>query len=300
MRGLSLFFLLITIAVWGQEVSVGGDALYWKPMHCTSNFGFQRRTVAGVSTQDDVFAYKTGYDWGARAFLGVKAKCYEAQVSYLWYESITRGEKRSGLLDLFPTTAPIASSGIRGLFIIDYQNVDLRLSKLVGCSPCHRVLLSVSGRWLELTRYQRSQNFAPLDAVNFGQDISREAFRGGGFGVGARIDLSLWCIEAHAEVHPLIAIGKRKDNVNVISGATHIQRNLEKSLAVVPGFEGRVGIAYSKSYCGMLIAARLGYELSYYWDLLPQELISSFNPRPALTCDSIGFAGPSVGITVSY
>ncbi len=280
------------------ESEAGLEVLYLKPMVSPTNYASQVRTIPNVQLDGQIFPFAVDYQWGIRAHAGYQLCGYRGEVSYKWYQNVTRGELRSNELDLFTINdlGTLAVSGVRGLYVLSFQNIDFQMGERVFCGPSQELRVFLNGGYVSLSRYHRSSSIAPNE-TNFSQSATYESYRGGLVGFGVQYEASVWCDLAwFVELNPGLTIARVRDYSDAFQAAPgHIKFHTEPKTTLNPAFASRLGLSWLINVRGCCLEATIGYQVDYFWHVFPQGFTNN-DARTQLDTESVGFAGPFAGL----
>ncbi len=295
--------LLLVMSTRGYaEVTTGLEGLYWKPFQSTTLRGSQQSFFGGFA---DIIAealpFSPSYDWGVRGYANYACGCYQARVSFLWFESVARSEKTSDVDNLFTTGALNPGNRLDGLLLFQYKNVDVRGGHSVWSSHCWALDLFLNGRYIDLAT--TTKNSGSNANGDYGTVIF-QTFRGGAFGAGLQLERCWGCgLRGTLELNPILAIGVRKDNdlsfINGV-GAQSIGIRIPNETGFVPGVDASLGVHYGRCVRGIDVALHVGYEVNYVWDLFVTEVGVTGVPREVHNTDGLGFAGLIFGLSGQF
>lgn len=277
------------------DLSVGVQALYWKPSHCAYEYA---RTAAGQGNPSiiSVSDIKADYDWGFRALAGYECGCFYSQVSYQWLQTDDQAvANQSEAIGLSR-----ANDQVRARLFYEYQNVDLRAGQYLHHSGgCH---FGVFGnvRWVDLKRNNRVDGFTANGSSSWTQ---KARFNGAGLGVGTSGNFCLWeGLNGFGEFNLMGIIGDRKTPTSQTIPDTGpiVNIRFRSNTCVIPAMDFRVGLDYKFCTCGTTIALEVGYEMNYYWNALEYESPTGVTTTGVRECFDVGFAGPYLGGRITF
>lgn len=295
---------------WCYDVSVGAEALYWKPCNQILRYGqFDQNDISVselTSTDHKSLDLSPDYAWGFRLFgtLSDESGCNFTSLEWAYVSgtsSVTVKQGDSRLL-ILPMT-----NGADSIFARQrtrYNKVSLKVGHRFCGNDCTYLYGYAGGRWVQARVSQ-------FDEASGSQNLpqlykTRTEFSGGGieFGVGTHADL--WCGFGLAGRAGLLGlVGKREYNMQVttVISAPRVTNRTARSdhAACIGGFEVRLGIDYTYQCGCWWIKGEVGYETNYYLDalLFPAQMQESGSSSFS-TSSNFGIGGVYFGLTLGY
>ncbi len=273
------------------DIFVGVDVLVWRTLGCPQTAG--RRVVQSANEiLHDSLEVQREYYWGVRPYVSFERDCVGFRVSYLWYEANDGHSFKDSILDLQPVGDDQNNvSGIRATFHHTLQNVDARLTQYCVNCGCLSLNWFFNARWAYHRLREKSKVLAPeVEALSTERVLRYQA---GGFGVGTGAQFCI-CdgLGFFAHVNPMILIGVQEQKLSSLARTTGQRTNVifRDDTRIIPALDTRIGFNYVFDCACTRVIFDLGYELNYFWELLPSQP-GAFTQNVRQNCDNLGFAG---------
>jgi Legionella pneumophila major outer membrane protein precursor len=284
---------------------VGVDALYLKPVHCPITYA-QGEHENGVEVLRDYLA-KADYDWGFRIKADYSSCDFSGTLAYSYLDTSDDASVNrisgDGLEILGQDSSLDFAKSALGF---RWQQVDLKGYHLIHNNCGCRCSLTGLIRWADVKMKHFAWGVDDPEGDNIRRSINQSScFDGVGLGAGVTGDYCLPCnlrVGGHLDIAALI--GDRKvgklSNINY-NDEDKAVRLADSSTAVVPNIEFAVYLNYTRQVCCRLWTLELGYELHYFFEALRFATAhDSGDDVPVINCHDAGFAGPYLGLSLSF
>ncbi len=289
------------------NISVGAEALYWKP--CVEPFHYGE--FADPNVLDRQITLELDYQTGFRLFANVADLCYCKFLDLEWahFRGSSKETSTDGTVPIvlthFNFTQSIergASNSIQARQDTSYDKVSVKGGYRFCGNDCSWLYGYIGGRWIRID-VQMESKADLIEPVT--SDISQVSwcteFNAGGFEVGFGANANLWCgFGAAIRAGGIAAMGCRDHEFFQLEeiGGILARKNRFSSSICTGGFEFRGGMNYTYCCKCWWLRAEVGYELDYYFKTLLQEQPTIDSPN--ILAENFGIGGPYFGLTIGF
>jgi Legionella pneumophila major outer membrane protein precursor len=298
---LTLFITSTTLLSASERLTIGGEALYWKPAACSYEYA-RIDTLAAAPFADRISSIDPSFDPGFRLYAGYQRGDCSCQISYLYLQSHhTSSVSRGGAASL-SILGLVATDYTRGEahLTFDYQNVDVRVVRCLARKNRLSFSGSATARWIDIERKAKVRGTG-ANLVGAGTLIQISETQGGGLGIGLQAEAVLSCCTAFVgfDLMALVETARirRFERVEIHGLVTKLKYGALTYPA--PALDFQLGLSTSTMIGCLMLSAEVGFESQYYWNALryarPAQVNRALQDEP-VNCRDVGFIGPYVGI----
>ncbi len=313
-------------------VDLSVDVLFWQPAHGGIDFAYTGVNRSGRldSGYADYHLRKIcpAASFGVRVSAGIAA-CAHFSIHGLYLPNAKSAKlRREMIFPLIPIASPAGNieyafqGDIRARLFTQYGRCDLRMDAPLFC--CEGVDLQIAGlirySYIEEKLAIEMSNFPTLGAMNPTQSLvfvrsHRDLSSWGiGPGIGLEGEICFWrALSIVAQVNGVLLIGERKateqvnfvEAINLALNVSVAQRWVDPSrLALVPAFDGRLGLSFMACWYNLSEVMEFGYEFTYAYRAFKGATAGVSGISPANQGEApyrdMAFSGPYLSLEVQF
>ncbi len=281
---------------------LNGEVIVWEP--CGRDFVFTH-VAAGQPNQNHLFTVKPEFDAGFRMGVGYVGcqGAFSGDVRYTYWEGHTARSATDTNLRLEVPNFSLNLTHVDGRRWLRYQEVDLRLRRLLTRDSSSGISAVGGIRFLELSENEQSTGLQtpPATSITIAQ---QDKFIGFVFEVGFSGRQTLcWNKVLKGEVLGMVGVGNQTNDWAVLSGAgagiSAYGGRVPSAFSCITGVDAHVSIAETVCFAWFDMVIELGYEILYYVDALRH--VEPISPDAyTLPTYSVGFHGPFLKLGAVY
>jgi hypothetical protein len=312
MKKLFVLTSLLTSSLFAEmEFEIECSALYLQPSESNLPYAVVANSSA-ISPHWKIHEIKPGYNWGLDAKVGMLLpSSTEASLSYTHFDSKNRSMITAGtnefvgpFFEIGPDTSAFTIAKGRTTFKFDAAHIQYGIAMDFGCALSTNFFCGVGFARID----QKITNFYS----NADASISRKIKTPSSFiGTGPELGVDFACdiydgLQVVGAGSGALLVGSLRnhtsfDSVSPLLASSNLQStHVRSKTGVVPGFDGKVGFAYTFMLGDCFFSLDAGYRVMYYLNAIQSVDIGSEVVSPPVIPDTIGVYARTFQRTVSH